>query len=88
MTLLELFSLLKKHLKLVTVLPIVCALEVTSCTPWTPRPLMRRRKPSHESYDSVSTTDSPSTRRQPPSSQPIAVTTAVEATRPSRLHLT
>lgn len=66
----------------------LCASEVTSCTPWTPRPLMRRRNPSHESYDSVSTTDRPSTRRQPPSSQPIAVTTAVEATRPSRRHLT
>ena len=60
--------------------------EVTSCTPWTPRPLTRRRNLSHESCDSVSTTDRPSTRRQPPSSQLIAVTTAVEATRPSRLH--
>ena len=33
-------------------------------------------------YDSVSTTDTPSTRLQSDSSQPIAVTTAVEATRP------
>lgn len=33
-------------------------------------------------------TDTPSTRLQPDSSQPIAVTAAVEATRPPRRHLT
>ena len=43
--------------------------------------LDRAQEAEHESYDSVSTTDRPSTCRQPPSSQPIAVTTAVEQTR-------
>lgn len=43
---------------------------------------MRPRKASHESYDSVSTTPTPSARPRPPASQPMAVTTAVEATRP------
>ena len=56
-------------------------------TPETPLSRILRRNGSHESYDSVSTTPSPSTWRHPSESQPIAVTTAVEATRPSRLHL-
>ncbi len=46
------------------------------------------RKASHESYDSVSTTSKPRTRPRPPASQPMAVTTAVEATRPLRRNLT
>ena len=49
---------------------------------------VRPRKPSHESYDSVSTTPTPSARPRPPASQPMAVTTAVEATRPPRQHST
>ena len=47
------------------------ASETTSGTPETPRPQICRRKPSHKSWDSVSTADRHSTRRQPPS-QPIA----------------
>lgn len=31
MTLLELFQLLKKHLKLVIALPVVCAIAMASC---------------------------------------------------------
>ena len=51
--------------------------------------LDRAQETEHtESYDSVSTTDRPRTCRQPPSSQPIAVTTAVEQTLPPRRHFT
>ena len=64
------------------------ASEVTSSTPVTPRALTFLRNASHESWDSVSTTATPSTRRQPSSSQPMAVTTAVEATLRSRRHFT
>lgn len=64
------------------------ASDTTSSVPVAPRSRSFRGKPSHESKDSVPATDTPSTRLQPDSSQPIAVATAVEATRPPRRHLT
>ena len=63
-----------------------CASETASSTPETPRARTLLRNAGHESYDSVSTTPTPRTRHQPPASQPIAVTIAVGATRPSRRH--
>lgn len=59
----------------------------TNSLPEAPRSRGACRKPSHESCDSVSTTDTPSTCLQPDSSQPIAVTAAVEAARPPQRHL-
>lgn len=64
------------------------ASETTSSTPPTPRLRILLRKASHVSYDSVSTTSTPRTRLQPSATQPMAVTAAVEATRPPRRHLT
>lgn len=55
----------------------------TNSVPEVPRSRGARRKPSHESCGSVSTTDTPSTCLQPDSSQPIAVTAAVEAAGPA-----
>lgn len=46
------------------------ASETASRTPAAPRERMASRKASHESYDSVSTTSTPRTRLQPPTSQP------------------
>ena len=56
--------------------------------PATARPRGPRRKPSHESWDSVSTTSKPGTWRMPRSSQAIAVTTATDPTLPPSRHFT
>ena len=59
--------------------------DATSSVPEAQRSRCACKKPGHESYDSVSATDTPGTRLQPDSSQPMAVATAVDAT---RFHLT
>lgn len=59
--------------------------DATSSVPEARRSRCACKKPGHESYDSVSAIDTPGTRLQPESFQPIAVAAAVDAT---RFHLT
>ena len=64
------------------------ASETTSSAPETPRPRAFLGKASREPCDSVSTASTPRARLRPPASRPMAATTAVDATRPSRRRFT
>jgi hypothetical protein len=54
----------------------VCASEMTSFTPPSPRAFRLRRKLVQNGCDSVSPTSKPSTSRRPSAATPIATTTA------------
>ena len=58
----------------------VCASEMTSCTPASPRAFNERRKAVQNAPSSESPTSNPSTSRRPSAVTPVAITTAWDTT--------